>query len=62
MMDELAEVIDEVDGKVRAVKWPAGTAVRTALVYDGRLSPGVEADGYFDALVPFGRLLGLSRG
>lgn len=40
-------------------KWPAGTAVRTALVYEGRLSPGVEADGYFDAMVPFGRLLGL---
>ncbi len=53
------EVIDEVETKVRAVRWPAGTAVRTALVYEGRLSPGVEADGYFDALVPFGRLLGL---
>ncbi len=52
------EIIDEVDEKVRAVKWPAGTAVRTALVYEGRLSPGVEADGYFDAVVPFGRLLG----
>ncbi len=53
------EIIDEVDEKVRAVKWPEGTAVRTALVYEGRLSPGVEADGYFDAMVPFGRLLGL---
>lgn len=53
------EIIDEVDEKVRAVKWPEGMAVRTALVYEGRLSPGVEADGYFDAMVPFGRLLGL---
>ena len=53
------EIIDEVDAKVRAVKWPAGTAVRTALVCEGRLSPGVEADGYFDAVVPFGRLLGI---
>jgi len=35
-------------------------SVRTALVYDGRLAPSVEADGYFDAIVPFSRILGLN--
>lgn len=33
--------------------------IRTALVYDGHLAPIVEADGYFDAIVPFRALLGL---
>ena len=27
--------------------------------YDGGLAPVVEADGYFDAIVPFRQLLGL---
>ena len=34
-------------------------SVRTALVYEGNLAPVVEADGYFDAIVPFRQLLGL---
>ncbi len=38
---------------------PRGFSVRTALVYDGNLAPSVEADGYFNAIVPFSRLLGL---
>ncbi|MBR6020818.1 MAG: winged helix-turn-helix transcriptional regulator [Kiritimatiellae bacterium] len=45
------EVIDEVERKVAALKVRKGVAIRTALVYAGRLSPGVEADGYFDAVV-----------
>ena len=52
------EIEDEVEAKVRALALPRDTSVRTALVYEGRLSPGVEADGYFDAIVPFARLLG----
>ena len=36
-----------------------GVSVRTALIYDGHLSPIVEADGYFDAIIPFRRLLGI---
>ncbi len=32
---------------------------RTALVYEGHLAPIVEADGYFDAIIPFRRLLGI---
>ena len=53
------EVIEEVDRKVRAIKRPDGVSARTALVYDGRLSPVAAADGYFDAIVPFAKLLGL---
>lgn len=52
------EVIDEVDRKVRAIKRPEGVSVRTALVYDGHLSPVVSADGYFDVILPFCTLLG----
>ena len=51
------EVIDEVDEKIRAIERPEGVSIRTALVYDGHLSPVVAADGYFDAIVPFRSLL-----
>ena len=53
------EVIDEVERKRRLLPHPVGVSVRTALVYDGELAPSVEADGYFDAVVRFGDLLGL---
>ena len=51
------EVIEEVDEKIRAIERPEGVSIRTALVYDGHLSPVVAADGYFDALIPFRSLL-----
>ena len=53
------DVIDELAEKVRLLPKRQGVSVRTALVYDGHLAPIVEADGYFDALVPFRTLLGL---
>ena len=53
------EVIDEMVEKVKRIPKRRDMSVRTALVYEGRLAPIVEADGYFDAIVPFGRLLGL---
>ena len=53
------EVIAEVEDKVCAIDRPSGTSVRTALVYDGHLSPLVKADGYFDAVIPFKSILGL---
>ena len=53
------DVIDEVAEKVRRIPCRDGISVRTALVYEGTLAPIVEADGYFDAIVPFRRLLGL---
>ena len=53
------EIIDETDAKLKALKLPAGASARAALVYEGHLAPIVEADGYFDSIVPFHRLLGL---
>ena len=53
------EIIREVDEKVRAIARPAGVSARAALVYCGHLAPIVEADGYFDAIIPFRKLLGL---
>lgn len=53
------DVIDEVDKKIRELSRPEGVSIRTALVFDGHLSPLVPADGYFDAIIPFQSLLGL---
>jgi len=53
------DIIEEVDAKVRSLKTRPNVSVRTALVYDGYLAPIVEADGYFDAIIPFRRLLNL---
>ena len=47
------------DENIRRMCFAPDAMLRTALVYEGRLAPGVEADGYFDAIVPFSRLLGL---
>ena len=55
------EVIDEVAEKVSSLPHRPGISVRTALVYEGRLAPIVEADGYFDAIVSYTKLLGLHR-
>ena len=51
---------DEVAEKVSRLPRRSGISVRTALVYEGQLAPIVEADGYFDAIVPFAKLLGLN--
>ena len=54
------EIIEEVEGKIDRLKVRRGLSVKTALIYEGHLSPVVEADGYFDAIVPFSKVLGLS--
>lgn len=46
-----ASVIDEVTAKVRRLRYRPGLSVRTALVYCGKLSRQVEAEGYFDKIV-----------
>jgi hypothetical protein len=46
------EIIDEVAEKARRLKFDGNLSLRTALVYEGRLSPSVAADRYFDFLVP----------
>ena len=53
-------IITEVDRKVKCLTRPDGVSIRTALVYAGHLAPIVEADGYFDAIIPAEKLLGLS--
>ena len=53
------EVIDEVERKLVKFSTPRGKSARPVLVYDGNLAPIVEADGYFDSIVPFRRLMGL---
>ena len=50
-------VIEEVREKVANLEVAKGLSVRTALVYDGTLAPSVEADRYFDFLLPFDKLL-----
>ena len=49
------EIIDEVDEKVRKLKFGSRLSLRTAFVYDGRLSSSVAADHYFDFLIPTDR-------
>ena len=51
------DVADEVAAKVKALAMPRDISVKTALVYDGHLAPAVEAEGYFDAVVPISELL-----
>lgn len=53
------EVEDEVAAKIDALRLPRGISVRAALVYEGRLAPTIEARGFFDALIPASRLLGV---
>ena len=53
------EVIDEVKEKCRRLPHGPGVSIRTALVYSGALAKSVEAEGFFDAIVPFARLVGL---
>ena len=53
------EVVDEMKEKCRLLPRPSGISLRTLLVYSGELAPSIEPSGYFDALVPFGRLLGV---
>ena len=51
------EVVDEVEQKVRALALGRDVSVRTALVYAGELSKAVEAEGYFDYLIPVRSLM-----
>ena len=50
-------IIEEVREKVENLEVAKSLSVRTALVYDGTLAPSVEADRYFDFLLPFEKLL-----
>lgn len=54
------EVVDEVSEKVKRLAYDKVLSVRTALVFDGRLSPRVEADRFFDFVIPADRLFGVN--
>ena len=52
-----AEVMDEMTQKIERLRVAKGVSIRTALVYDGRLSPRVEAEHGFDVIIPASLLL-----
>lgn len=52
------DIIEEVSEKVRRLCYDKRLSVRTALVYDGKLSASVPADRYFDFLVSADSLMG----
>lgn len=51
------EIVDEVAEKVKRLGVGRRMSVRTALVYSGKLSPAVEAEGFFDAIIDAASLL-----
>ena len=53
------EIEREVREKIARLRAPEGLSVRTALVYEGTLDPAIRADGFFDAVVSSGDLLGI---
>ena len=53
------EIVAEMEQKLSRIPLRRGMSARPVLVYDGVLAPSVEADGYFDAIVPARKLLGL---
>lgn len=52
---------EEVRRKISRMPIRAGMSVRPVLVYAGELAKSVEADGYFDAIIPARKLLGLLK-
>ncbi len=53
------EIEDEVRERMRRLPIRPGMSKRPVLVYDGHLDPAVEASGFFAAIIPARRLLGL---
>ncbi|MCR5839994.1 MAG: ATP-binding protein [Kiritimatiellae bacterium] len=52
-----ASIESEISEKVARLGVGPDKSVRTALVYDGHLSPEVEENGFIDFLIPFSRLM-----
>ena len=50
-------IVNEVQRKIERLDLPRNRSVRTVLVYEGELDPSVEADGFFDYVIPAERLL-----
>lgn len=53
-----ASIEREIGEKVARLGVGPDKSVRTVLVYDGKLSPEVEENGFIDFLIPFSRLVG----
>ena len=53
------EVADEIKRKVARLPVRHGVSVRTALVYDGHLTRGLEASDAIDVFVPASQILGI---
>ena len=52
-------IVGEVEAKVAKLRHRGDLSVRTALVYEGELAPSVQAEHYFDYIVPASVLLGV---
>ena len=57
LIDESVE--EEVEKKVTGLSLRGRKSIRAALVFDGELSPSVRENGYFDAIIPISRILGM---
>jgi hypothetical protein len=44
--------MEEISEKIKRLRVQKGVSVRTALVYEGELSPQIEAEHGFDLLIP----------
>ena len=53
------EIEDEVRRKISRIPLRSGMTPRPVLVYDGTLAPSVEGTGFFDAVIPAHKLLGI---
>lgn len=53
------EIEDEMEQRLSRLPLRKGMSARPVLVFDGELDPVVEGDGFFDAIVPASKLLGL---
>ena len=54
-----SEIEDDVREKIRRLPLREGVSARPVLVYDGELAPIVSGRGYFDAIIPARKLVGL---
>ena len=54
-----AEIEEEMERRLSRLPLRKGVSARPVLVFDGDLDPVVEGDGFFDAIVPASKLLGL---
>ena len=54
-----SEIEDVMREKIRRLPLREGMSARPVLVYDGELAPTVSGRGYFDAIIPARKLIGI---